>query len=345
MPSPLLTLPSELIKTLQQAMPAAMYHSLLTQCSAVTLLNAGLSNQNYRLSCPTGDKVLRVNQRHSHWCNRELEIECWRAAIDANIAPQLEWVSDDKQFYLSEFVAQQQGDWSQFSSMFGHSSVRPLAAMSHPHVDAVTLLAQLFASLSQLPVPSKSITVSAQWQQYAQQLAQYSAEQTQGQWQQAWQQLQCMNVRVRHWLSQLESCVLLPIFCHRDLTPHNLLLSSTSACQTHDDNVDQAKLYCIDYEYAVASHPLFDLASAIATHELTNEQVNQLTHKVIVQYCQMASLTDVAAAKAALPAAINCFWLFSAMWALLMAAETTQEDTLAMSKYIKFYNQYLALIH
>ncbi len=340
MSSPLLTLPSELINTLQQAMPAAKYHSLLTQCRAVTLLNTGLSNQNYLLSCITGDKVLRVNQRHSHWCHRGLEIECWRSAIAANIAPKLEWVSDDKQFYLSEFITQPQGDWSQFSSMFGHSSARPLAAMTHPNVDSVSLLAQLFASLSQLPVPSKSITVSAQWQQYAQHLAQYSTEQTQPQWQQAWQQLQRLNARVRHWLSQLESCVLLPMFCHRDLTPHNLLLSSPLSAQNNPGHIGQAKLYCIDYEYAVASHPLFDLASAIATHQLTNEQVNQLTHKVIVQYCQMASLTDVAAAKAALPAAINCFWLFSAMWALLMAAQDTEQST----QYIDYFNDYLGYI-
>ncbi|GGP49933.1 aminoglycoside phosphotransferase [Shewanella algicola] len=340
MSSPLLTLPYELINMLQQAIPAATYHSLLTQCTAVTLLNTGLSNQNYLLSFPSGDKVLRVNQRHSHWCNRALEVECWRSAIAANIAPKLEWVSDDKQFYLSEFITQPQGDWSLFSSMFGHSSTRPMTAMTHLNVDAVTLLAQLFASLSQLPVPSRSITVSAQWQQYAEQLAQYSTEQTQLHWQQAWQQLQRLNARVRHWLSQLESCVLLPMFCHRDLTPHNLLLSSSLSLQNNPGHIGQAKLYCIDYEYAVASHPLFDLASAIATHQLTNEQVNQLTHKVIVQYCQMASLTDVAAAKAALPAAINCFWLFSAMWALLMAAQDTEQST----QYIDYFNDYLGYI-
>ncbi|GGQ31489.1 phosphotransferase family protein [Shewanella litoralis] len=341
MSSPLLTLPSELINMLQQAMPAATYHSLLTQCTAVTLLNTGLSNQNYLLSCPSGDKVLRVNQRHSHWCNRALEVECWQSAIAANIAPKLEWVSNDKQFYLSDFVAQPQGDWSQFSSMFGHSSTRPLSAIAHPNVDAVALLAQLFASLSQLPVPSKSISVSGQWQQYALQLDAMSQQQTNEQWHHAWQTLQRMNMRIRHWLSQLESCVLLPIFCHRDLTPHNLLLSPTHINST----LPQSKIICIDYEYAVASHPLFDLASTVATHNLTEDQVAQLTHKVIVQYCQTSSLTDVAAAKAAMPAAINCFWLFSAMWSLLMAANESQQDTLAMAKYIKFYNQYLALIH
>ncbi|MGI2174271.1 phosphotransferase [Shewanella ulleungensis] len=341
MSSPLLTLPSELINTLQQAMPAEMYHSLLTQCTAVTLLNTGLSNQNYLLSCPSADKVLRVNRCDSNWCDRVLEVECWGSAIAANLAPQLEWVSEDKQFYLSDFIAQPQGDWSQFSSMFGHSSTRPLAVMPHPNVDTVTLLAQLFASLSQLPVPSKSMSVSAQWQQYALQLDAMSQQQTHAQWHHAWQTLQCMNVRIRHWLSQLESCVLLPIFCHRDLTPYNLLLSTSSV----NSALPQSKLFCIDYEYAIASHPLFDLASTVATHNLTKEQTAQLIHKVIVQYCQSSSLTDVAAAKAAMPAAINCFWLFSAMWALLMAANAPQEDTLAMSKYIKFYNQYLALIH
>ena len=340
MSSAFLNLPLSLTNALQQAMPAALYQTLLTQCTAVTLLNQGLSNQNYLLSCVAGDKVLRVNH-HNDWCDRALEVECWRCAIAANIAPKLEWVSQDKQFYLSDFIDQPQGEWGLLASMFGHLTARSPLAATHINADKVSLLVHLFTSLSQLPVPSKTITITEQWQQYAKQLHGLSHQQHSASWQQGWQTLQNMNVRIRHWLSQLESCVLLPIFCHRDLSPHNLLLHT----QPHCEGDAQAKLYCIDYEYAVASHPLFDLASAIATHQLTQQQVDTLTHKVIVQYCQSASLTDVAAAKAAMPAAINCFWLFSAMWALLMAATAPDEDTLTMSKYIKFYNQYLALIH
>ena len=115
------------------------------------------------------------------------------------------------------------------------------------------------------------MTVSTQWQQYAHQLDSLSASQTNLQWQHAWQQLLRLNGLVRQWLSQLEACVLLPAFCHRDLTPHNLLLSGHQS----------QRLLCIDYEYAVASHPLFDLASVIATHELSSRQVNQLVDGII----------------------------------------------------------------
>ena len=90
----------------------------------------------------------------------------------------------------------------------------------------------------------------------------------------------------------------------------------------------------------MASHPLFDLASVIATHELSSRHVNQLVDSVILQYCQTSNLTDVAAAKAALPAAINCFWLFSAMWALLMAAKEPQKST----QYIHYFTKYFTLM-
>ncbi|MGX9463259.1 phosphotransferase [Shewanella sp. A14] len=338
MSSPLLTLPCDVINTVQLAMPAALYKLLLSQCTAVTLLNGGLSNQNYLLSCIEGNKVLRVNQLHSNWCDRDLEVECWHFAIKGNVAPKLEWVSDDKQLYLSEYIPQYHGDWSILSFMCGHLSARPSAIMATPAVDVALQLEQLLSSLSTLTLPSKSISVSAQWQQYARQLDSLRLTQTRPEWHLAWQQLQQKNVQIKHWLTQLESCLLQPIFCHRDLTPYNLLLSGESTSKP-----EQTRLVCIDYEYAIASHPLFDLASVIATHHLTAAQVDQLTHKMIVQYCCIASLTDFAAAKAALPAAINCFWLFSAMWALLMAAKEPESSTQSMTKYINYYNEYIAL--
>ncbi|MBB1438216.1 phosphotransferase [Shewanella sp. SG41-4] len=330
MPQPLLSLPIDVLNTISKAMPTTLFEQLVAQCNAVCFLNTGISNVNIKLSCDDGDKVLRVNQPHSNWCDRSLEVECWQTAIMANIAPALIWVSDDKQLYLSEFIDQPEIDWSIFSSTRSHLSLGQPTNKSVAAVDAVPLLSALFCKLSQLPVPNKSITVSEQWQQYAYQLDSLMGSQVDPQWHDAWQQLLRLNGLVRHWLSQLEACVLLPVFCHRDLTPHNLLLSGSVSHQ----------LLCIDYEYAVASHPLFDLASVVASHQLSTTQMNQLIDNVIIQYCQVASLTDVAAAKAALPAAMNCFWLFSAMWALLMAAKEPQKST----QYLQCFTQYFTLI-
>jgi thiamine kinase-like enzyme len=330
MSQPLLLLPKNVLEMMQQMMPVALFQGLNTQCTAVSFFNSGISNVNIKLSCADGDKVLRVNQPHSNWCNRSLEVACWQAAMAANIAPALIWVSDDKQVYLSEFIDQPDIDWSIFSTMKSHLSSQQATNKAVLAVDAVPLLSALLSTLSALPVPNASITVSAQWQQYAHQLDSLSASQTDPQWHLAWQQLLRLNGLVRHWLSQLEACVLLPVFCHRDLTPHNLLLSGSALHQ----------LLCIDYEYAVASHPLFDLASVIASHQLSTTQASQLIDTVIMQHCQIASLTDVAAAKAALPAAINCFWLFSAMWALLMAAKEPHKA----SQYLDYFQDYFTLI-
>jgi thiamine kinase-like enzyme len=330
MSQPLLSLPNNVLEMMQQMMPVALFHRLNAQCTAISFLNTGISNVNIKLSCDDGDKVLRVNQPHSTWCDRALEVECWQAAMAANIAPALIWVSDDKKVYLSEFIDQPDIDWSIFSAMHSNASIQQETNKPVLAVDAVPLLSALLSKLSALPVPRTSITVSVQWQQYAHQLDSLSTTQTEPQWHHAWQQLLRLNGFVQHWLSQLEACVLLPVFCHRDLTPHNLLLGGSVSHQ----------LLSIDYEYAVASHPLFDLASVIASHQLSTTQVSQLIDKVIIQYCQISSLTDVAAAKAALPAAINCFWLFSAMWALLMAAKEPHKST----QYLQYFTKYFTLI-
>lgn len=330
MPQALLSLPNEILDMIEQTMPVPLFQQLAAQCTAVMVFNTGMSNINIKLCCNDGDKVLRVNQAHSNWCDRKLEVACWQVAMAANIAPALIWVSDNNQIYLSEFIDQQNMDWSILFTMRGQASIRQATKTQITAVDAVPLLSELFRTLSGLPIPNKSMTVSTQWQQYAHQLDSLSASQTNLQWQHAWQQLLRLNGLVRQWLSQLEACVLLPAFCHRDLTPHNLLLSGHQS----------QRLLCIDYEYAVASHPLFDLASVIATHELSSRQVNQLVDSVILQYCQTSNLTDAAAAKAALPAAINCFWLFSAMWALLMAAKEPQKST----QYIHYFTKYFTLM-
>jgi hypothetical protein len=255
MSQPLLSLPKNVLEMMQQMMPLVLFQGLNTQCTAVSFFNSGISNVNIKLSCTDGDKVLRVNQPHSNWCDRSLEVECWQIAIMANIAPALIWVSDNKQLYLSEFIDQPEIDWSIFSSTRSYLSLGQPTNKSVAAVDPVLLLSALFCKLSQLPVPNKSITVSEQWQQYAFQLDSLTGSQIDPQWHDAWQQLLSLNGLVQHWLSQLEACVLLPVFCHRDLTPHNLLLSGSVPHQ----------LLCIDYEYAVASHPLFDLASVVAS--------------------------------------------------------------------------------
>jgi thiamine kinase-like enzyme len=339
-------------------------------------LSAGLSNDNFRLSCDQGDWVLRDNSPENVWCDRVQELHNWHRAQAAGIAPKLVWVSDDKRFYLSQYI-EQSLPWANFSGGFGHQDAsRPLepitmtypngaaiqtfsnsvtsqAALSSDH--SVAALLNILQDLMQLPLPEKALTPRVQWQDYHCRLVTFSEslagthqfQRGRGRlcsqsWQQAFAKIVAMKDDIDTWLRLLEDCAVANQFCHRDLNPHNLLY-------TQDLFSHKPKLVCIDFEYATASHPLFELASLVCTHKLTQAQVDALTEQYIAVNPNLNHH-----ALAAMPAAVNCYWLCCAAWALLMAAELMAEalsaakisDDLDRSfeQYLDYFNQYIQLI-
>nr|WP_228497477.1 aminoglycoside phosphotransferase family protein [Shewanella intestini] len=357
-------------------MPAALLAKLSRDCVDVSLLSAGLSNQNFRLHCREGDKVLRVNTQASDWCNRQLEIDCWQQAHGQKLAPALLWYSPCYQFYISEFIEQPLFNWSDlycekgieslplqqdqclkqhFSSQLlaGHLTEDKYSNQSNQQgyqieqvhkQDPSSLLVELLTRLHQLPVPKQVMSVTGQYQQYLTQLQTLAQHQqdypAQAQLGHSWQRSFTLFTHtvtdIKHWLATLEQCLIKPCFCHRDLSPFNILLAA---------DAKQQKLVCIDFEYAVASHPLFDLASVLATHSLSRAQYDVVIEQYIGFQLSLPSPNLTGDCYLAVDAAINLFWTFAAMWALLMLAKTADDHGPANQvDYQAYFEQYLKLI-
>lgn len=299
----------------------------LTSVSLIAALSQGLSNHNYyirahRQGSVNDEWVLRVNSQASNQlCNRVNEVANWTLAADQGLAPPLKVVATDFSCYLSEFIEQDSLDWASMASAQG---AHPLKTEQVLHADANTLLLSLLKNLQALPLPKNVMSMTAQWQYYYDVLNTMSNSLNQA-------QPQCVNVSLTHfsaqsqkwlsafeslmknksviyeWLQQVEACLVNNQFCHRDLNPHNLLLN-------------QHQLFAIDYEYACASHPLWDLAGVLATHHLSSNQ----RHDLIQSYLQdHPNLTQDAFQS--VPSSIHLYWVYSACWALMMAFSFFEE--------------------
>lgn len=208
------------------------------------------------------------------------------------------------------------------------------SAFTHAYPDqAHELLLALLLRLRDLPQGQNSVSMSEQWLLYQRQLQRLlprsqspdaaspealhrDGELAQFQklmltpschWQQRARQLLGRQAQISDGLATLAACLIRPQFCHRDLNPHNVLLK------------DQ-RLYCIDFEYAAASHPLFDLATVLATHDLTPAQQWFLLQQYLDNHPNLTK-----DALKAVPAAMDIYWVFACAWALLMAASCTEE--------------------
>lgn len=306
---------------------------------AVAPLSRGLSNQNYHLVTGNGQFVLRINsQASSQICKRDDEVMNWRLAQTAQLAPELLYVSDDSRFYLSRYIQTQQ-DWSQLMTA---NPAHPLIEEHECWPGGEQALLRLLKGLSELPLPAISMSVGEQWHSYYQQLQTIAdgpslPESYQQAWQQRWQALKALSERVDELLLSLDACMVSPQFSHRDLNPHNLLMSG-------------GRLWCIDYEYACSSHPLVDLASVLASHRLSSNQ----RHSLILGYLsEHPHLND--RAQAAIPNAVALYWVFAACWALLMASQggacfqgmQTEPDASlphSVADYLQCFDDFMALI-
>ncbi|ABK48726.1 aminoglycoside phosphotransferase [Shewanella sp. ANA-3] len=188
---------------------------------------------------------------------------------------------------------------------------------------AHSLLLQLLQQLRVQATGPYHISITEQWQEYHGQLLAFSAADMGEAWQSRLAQLLSIQTQIHDWTATLADCLVEPQFCHRDLNPHNLLLK---------DN----QLYCIDFEYATASHPLCELAVVLATHQLTPVQRYLLVRQYLAGHPGLTS-----DAIKAIPAAIEMYWVFAVYWALLMAAHTRGER---QQEYFDWFDHFWPLI-
>ncbi|GIU15074.1 phosphotransferase [Shewanella sp. MBTL60-007] len=318
----------------------------LSQVSMIAALTQGLSNQNYYVrglhpTRPNGSEwVLRINSwASSQICNRDHEVQNWQLASRVNLAPELVYISPDKQFYLSEFFEQNQTNcWSQLISANGS---HPVTRLQAKWPGAEELLLKLLNGLKQLPSPQNVMGVEQQWQVYQLRLVkmqqQLSAAKTKCQTAERWinlyDQLLAQTPLVDEMLAQLSACLVNLQFSHRDLNPYNILVVG-------------GRLKCIDFEYACSSHPLCDLASIIASHSLSSEQRRWLIANYLKDHPNLNPHADKA-----VPAAVDLYWVFALCWALQMAFDCMmsdgklKEDGLCQSQeYLGYAKQYRDLI-
>ncbi|NMH64272.1 phosphotransferase [Shewanella salipaludis] len=309
---------------------AALPRRYLSQVSEVKVLSQGLSNSNYLLqtralsnkALQTQAWVLRVNSRASSFlCNRAEEVANWRLAESGGLAPALLWVSDDHQYYLSEYIAQASPPWEALAAAVpagGDGRSEPLRP------DAAGQLLGLLQRLQALPLPANDMSVAGQWQAYRHKLQRLAVAAPTADWQARHRRLLALTPHLDAWLARLDACLLRHQYCHRDLNPHNLLLRNN-------------QLVCIDFEYACASHPLFELAGVLASHGLSVAQRDWLTAHYLTGHPHLTP-----AAGAALASAIDIYWVFAACWALLLAGQ--EVDAKQRQAYLAWFDSFCYLV-
>ncbi len=311
--------------------------------NVVTPLAHGLSNQNYLINDGERKWVLRVNSpASSQLCDRQSEVKNWNLAAEQGLAPKLFYVSHDHTYYLSEYI--QQAVETQWGGLFTAKPAHPLIDESTLWLGAEALLLPLLKGISCLPIPENVLGVTQQWQIYRDKLTLIAANQTSllnselaAQWQVSRMNLLALESEIISWLEQLNACSLSNQYSHRDLNPYNLLYK-------------EGQIYCIDFEYACSSHPLFDLAGILSTHALSTSQRHCLIDGYLDGHPYLTTN-----AKAALPAAINIYWVFAACWSLLMAADNRDlagvtpnadvgSNPHSSQEYLDCFNNFIALM-
>ncbi|CAM3289421.1 phosphotransferase [Shewanella violacea] len=342
---------SLLLNSLPQDVKAGLQSAglVLSSSVSVAVLAEGLSNQNYLIRDRNSSWVLRVNSSaSSHICDRDDEINNWKIAAEQGLAPDLYFVSDDKKYYLCEYIEQEEEH--RWGKLIAAKSAHPLINESMQWPGAESALLLLLTQLTRLECPQNSLSVSRQWSIYQASMydiwSQFCNDKSQDQacpkhiaWREKHLQLLSLRNDIRLWLDELDACALGEQYSHRDLNPHNLLFNN-------------GRLQCIDFEYACSSHPLFDLAGVLSSHDLSTAQRHFLIDSYLDNHPKLT--LD---AKAALPAAINIYWVFAACWSLLMAADVEidieVEEVFGLprdsssqpgSQYLDCFSQFYSLI-
>ncbi|MBM7073305.1 phosphotransferase [Shewanella sp. 202IG2-18] len=284
------------------------------------LIADGLSNKNYLLKTQNCSYVIRENSPQSNaMCNRDNEVICWQTAAAQKLAPALIWFNNDKSYYLSEFIRQPANKIIEANATFN-----------------------LLNQLQQLPKPEREITSQRQWQIYQYQLNQLvedielqlkvtTIHKTEfKQWMQFVQFLNAKQTNFSAWTDDILASTNELQFSHRDLNPDNLLIRGD-------------RLICIDFEYACAAEPVYDIASAIESNHFSALDQQWLTEKYFANNKKASSDSTKV-----FPAMQKVYWGFFYYWAAIMAGETLKQMNVksssakleGFSRYLNYQHQY-----
>ncbi|WP_025819711.1 phosphotransferase [Shewanella marina] len=295
----------------KQALAKAIAPAKLGAVLDISLMSGGLSNHNYMVETRKGRWAVRHNSDASNTiCNRPSEVANWLLAEQVGIAPKLVWVSEHQHYYVSRFIKQTR-PWKKLNCESQEPYYWP---------GAERLLLDLLLKLQQLPLPDNVFSMFGQFQAYQQQLQRLAVLNQHSRWQHAYQELQELDAQVRAGLTGLQACLIKPQYCHRDLNSNNLLFS-------------KQQLYCIDFEYACASHPLYELAVVLCSHQLSTNQQQWLIENYLMSH---PNLTPNSGAQ--LTSAIDCYWYFCCCWALQMAAACPPKQA---DDFLQWFDNYL----
>ena len=270
------------------------------------LINDGLSNKNYIIKSSNKSYVLRENSNQSDFiCCRDNEIACWQQAMNANLAPELIHLSSDKKHYLSEYIPQPQ-----------------------PKVIDSKMLLTLLEQLKGLPEPKLEITSQQQWRIYQDKIEMLFEELQHliqaapafkselELWKRCYRFIENRQNKLKSWTADITAATLSTQYSHRDLNSDNLLIRNE-------------QLICIDFEYACAAEPLYDLIS-ITESNLTSE-----IDKHTFAETYLAAHNGVSKnAIQVLPSMKKIYWSFFYYWALMMAGITLKQMLLTNSKML-----------
>lgn len=202
----------------------------------VSVLAAGLTNQCYVLSLPSGQYVLRIAGGENLDIQRQLEYRLHKQLANQGLAPALRYCAADFSYWLRDYVAGQ-------ALTAADLSLSNLRSM-------VSVLKQVH----QLPLPRfmPVLDIPTKAQHYWQQIENLGMN----------AQLAALKQQLQHRLAAVPGTEL--SLCHLDPTPANWLLTP------------EQELVLLDWEYAALGHPLWDLAGLLQQAQLSPLQEQSL---------------------------------------------------------------------
>ena len=288
--------PNRLAEALALCQQQTQLFTLDPSCTLTPLTN-GLSNQNYLFQTHDSSFVIRENSSHSNIiCDRENEIKCWKTAAKIDLAPSLLWCSNDYNYYLSHYLPQPT-----------ITNVSPSTAL------------ELLNSLKQLQLPERSISSYQQWLIYHQQLEALFIELERNinekhissfnDWASLFKNIEKKQKLIQTWAIDVQSSTINQQFSHRDLNSDNLLIK-------------EKKLVCIDFEYACAAEPIYDLVSLLEGISFSKIERQHITENYLNNNNNVEKRSIMAISSMA-----YLYQIFSDYWVALMAGSTLLEAT------------------
>ena len=229
-------------------------------------LSGGLTNRSYLLMAGDRQLVLRLNADNSAQLgvDRRQEVQAWRAAAKADLAPSLLYADPQQRYSLADYLP---------SREYGPRVDGAVGELVDGLVDGewLTAVAALLRAVHRLPAVGAGLDIARRAEHY-------------------WQgiDLSDLTARLPGFGDALQSQR--SRLCHFFHNVNATSLASVSQCLCHNDpvaanilNTEQG-LKLIDWEYAAVGDPFFDLA-VYSCHESLSDEERAL---LLNAYCEGA---------------------------------------------------------